>query len=85
MPRNQNRSDDDDDLLWGVSAIGRHIRRPKRQTQYLIDKKRIPVKRLGRSSDVARAVMFFADRDNGFVTGQTLYVCGGSSVGTVVI
>jgi NAD(P)-dependent dehydrogenase (short-subunit alcohol dehydrogenase family) len=45
----------------------------------------IPVKRLGRSSDVARAVMFFADRDNGFVTGQTLYVCGGSSVGTVVI
>jgi NAD(P)-dependent dehydrogenase (short-subunit alcohol dehydrogenase family) len=45
----------------------------------------IPVKRLGRSSDVARAVMFFADRDNSFVTGQTLYVCGGSSVGTVVI
>ena len=45
----------------------------------------IPFKRLGRSGDVARAVMFFADRDNGFVTGQTLYVCGGSSVGTVVI
>ena len=45
----------------------------------------IPVKRLGRSDDVARAVMFFCDRGNGFVTGQTLYVCGGASVGTLVI
>lgn len=25
--------------------------------------------------------MFFLDRDNGFVTGQTLYVCGGMTVG----
>ena len=45
----------------------------------------IPVQRLGRSDDVARAVMFFCDRANGFVTGQTLFVCGGSSVGTIVI
>jgi NAD(P)-dependent dehydrogenase (short-subunit alcohol dehydrogenase family) len=45
----------------------------------------IPVKRLGRSDDVARAVMFFADPANSFVTGQTLYVCGGSSVGSLVI
>jgi 3-oxoacyl-[acyl-carrier protein] reductase len=45
----------------------------------------IPVKRLGRADDVARAVMFFSDRANSFVTGQTLYVCGGSSVGSLVI
>lgn len=45
----------------------------------------IPVKRLGRSDDVARAVLFFCDADNGFVTGQTLYVCGGASVGTLTI
>jgi 3-oxoacyl-[acyl-carrier protein] reductase len=45
----------------------------------------IPVKRLGRPDDVARAVMFFCDRANGFVTGQTLYVCGGASVGSIVI
>ena len=45
----------------------------------------IPVKRLGRSDDVARAAMFFCDRANDFVTGQTLYVCGGASVGTIVI
>jgi len=45
----------------------------------------IPVKRLGQAGDVARAVMFFADRDNGFVTGQVLYVCGGTSVGTLTL
>ncbi len=45
----------------------------------------IPVGRLGESDDVARAVMFFADPANGFVTGQVLYVCGGASVGTLVI
>jgi NAD(P)-dependent dehydrogenase (short-subunit alcohol dehydrogenase family) len=45
----------------------------------------IPVKRLGRPDDVARAVMFFSDRANDFVTGQTLYVCGGASVGTLTI
>ena len=45
----------------------------------------IPVKRLGQSDDVARAVMFFCNPANGFVTGQTLYVCGGASLGTIVI
>ena len=41
----------------------------------------IPVRRLGRTDDVARCVLFFADPRNGFLTGQTLYVCGGTSVG----
>jgi 3-oxoacyl-[acyl-carrier protein] reductase len=45
----------------------------------------IPVKRLGQPGDVARAVMFFLDRQNGFVTGQVLYVCGGTSVGSLVL
>jgi NAD(P)-dependent dehydrogenase (short-subunit alcohol dehydrogenase family) len=45
----------------------------------------IPVRRLGHADDVARAVMFFADRDAGFVTGQVLYVCGGTSVGTLTL
>ena len=40
----------------------------------------LPVKRIGLPEDVARAVMFFADPDNGYVTGQTLYVCGGASI-----
>jgi NAD(P)-dependent dehydrogenase (short-subunit alcohol dehydrogenase family) len=45
----------------------------------------IPVKRLGQPGDVARAVLFFAERDAGFVTGQVLYVCGGTSVGTLTL
>jgi 3-oxoacyl-[acyl-carrier protein] reductase len=44
----------------------------------------IPVKRLGVPEDVARAVMFFVAPEAGFVTGQTLFVCGGTSVGSMV-
>lgn len=43
----------------------------------------IPVRRLGLPHDVARAVSFFNDPDNGFVTGQTLMVCGGASLGSL--
>lgn len=45
----------------------------------------IPVKRLGESADVARAVSFFVAPANGFVTGQVLYVCGGTSVGSLTL
>lgn len=45
----------------------------------------MPVRRLGEADDVARAVRFFADPANGFVTGQVLYVCGGSSVGSLAL
>ena len=45
----------------------------------------IPVRRLGRPADVARAVTFFTDPGAGFVTGQTLYVCGGTSVGSLAL
>jgi NAD(P)-dependent dehydrogenase (short-subunit alcohol dehydrogenase family) len=45
----------------------------------------IPVGRLGTPEDVANAVMFFAAREASFVTGQVLYVCGGASVGTLVV
>jgi NAD(P)-dependent dehydrogenase (short-subunit alcohol dehydrogenase family) len=44
----------------------------------------IPVRRLGRPADVARAVLFFAAPEADFVTGQTLFVCGGTSVGSIV-
>ena len=39
------------------------------------------VGRGGRPDDVARAAMFFLSPENGFVTGQVLHVCGGSSLG----
>jgi 3-oxoacyl-[acyl-carrier protein] reductase len=43
----------------------------------------IPVGRLGTPADIARAAMFFAAPDAGFITGQTLFVCGGTSLGTL--
>ena len=45
----------------------------------------IPVRRLGLPADVARAVTFFTDPEAGFITGQTLYVCGGASVGSLTL
>ncbi len=45
----------------------------------------VPVRRLGESADVARAVSFFVDPQNSFVTGQVLYVCGGTSVGSLAL
>jgi NAD(P)-dependent dehydrogenase (short-subunit alcohol dehydrogenase family) len=47
--------------------------------------KSIPVGRLGQPDDVARAVLFFLDPANSFVTGQNLFVCGGTSVGSLAI
>ena len=43
----------------------------------------LPVRRLGRPDDVARAVMYLVSPDNGFVTGQCLFVCGGASLGSL--
>ncbi|MGJ7498081.1 SDR family NAD(P)-dependent oxidoreductase [Variovorax sp. RT4R15] len=44
----------------------------------------LPMRRLGEPEDVARAVLFFADPRNSWVTGQNLFVCGGASVGTAI-
>lgn len=46
--------------------------------------KQVPVGRFGTPQDVARAVTFFTDPKASFVTGQTLFVCGGTSVGNIV-
>ncbi len=45
----------------------------------------LPVRRLGTPEDVSNALLFFCAPGNGFVTGQTLYVCGGASIGGVTI
>jgi 3-oxoacyl-[acyl-carrier protein] reductase len=41
----------------------------------------IPLKRMGTPEDVANVVGFFCSEDASFVTGQTLFVCGGVTVG----
>ncbi|MSO70077.1 MAG: SDR family oxidoreductase [Alphaproteobacteria bacterium] len=45
----------------------------------------LPMKRLGKPVDIANAASFFLNAENSFVTGQTLYVCGGASVGVSAI
>lgn len=49
------------------------------KTKAIVDA--IPVGRMGMPDDVANAVSFFCDDRAGFVTGQTLFVCGGVTVG----
>jgi len=53
------------------------------RTQRIIDS--IVVKRIGTPQDVARAALFFLSPDNGFVTGQVLYVCGGTTLGVAPV
>lgn len=45
----------------------------------------VPVGRLGPPEDVAVAADFFLSDQAGFVTGQTLYVCGGLTIGGVAV
>ena len=63
------------DNFWGII--------PKGSEQEADLATRIPVGRLGVVEDVTNAFMFFADPKAGFVTGQTLFVCGGASVGSM--
>lgn len=55
---------------------GHPVGSAKRQT--VIDS--IPVKRVGTPDDVARMVAFLLEPGSGYITGQTLFVCGGTSV-----
>jgi len=61
------------DNFWGIVPKG------SEREQKIADQ--LPVRRLGTVEDVARAVLFFAEPEAGFVTGQVLFVCGGGSLG----
>src|SRR5690625_4600702 len=41
----------------------------------------IPARRIGTSREVAGAIAYFLSEEAAFTTGQTLYVCGGLSIG----
>jgi len=65
------------DNFWGVIPKG------SQRESDLAD--RIPVGRLGTVQDVTNAFLFFCDPASSFVTGQTLFVCGGSSIGSLTL
>lgn len=41
----------------------------------------VPVRRIGTPADIAHVASFLLDEDSGFITGQTIYACGGLSIG----
>ncbi len=45
----------------------------------------LPRRRLGKPEDIAKATLFFCDPENDWVTGQTLFVCGGASLGSLTL
>ncbi|WP_243263579.1 SDR family NAD(P)-dependent oxidoreductase [Sulfitobacter dubius] len=49
------------------------------ETRAIVDA--VPMGRMGTPEDVAQAVSFFADPRSSFITGQTVFVCGGTAVG----
>ena len=61
------------DNFWGI------VEKDSEQQKALA--KRIPVGRIGEARDVTNAFLFFCDPASSFVTGQTLFVCGGASLG----
>ncbi len=48
----------------------------------MIEKKYIPMKRIGQPDEIARAVVFLASDDAGYITGQVLTIDGGLSLGS---
>jgi NAD(P)-dependent dehydrogenase (short-subunit alcohol dehydrogenase family) len=53
---------------------------PKDSEQQERMTRNVPVGRLGSREDVAHAIEFFLDERSDFVTGQVLYICGGTSL-----
>ena len=56
---------------------------PKESEQMSQIARSVPVGRLGSPADIANATRFFLGENAGFITGQTLFVCGGTSVGSI--
>lgn len=51
---------------------------PAKDKTFLLSK--VPTGKLGSADDIANAVLFFADDEAGFISGQVVYICGGRSL-----
>ncbi len=52
------------------------------ETRYLTG---VPMSRFGKPEEIAAAIAFLLSQDAGFITGQTLHVDGGASIGKALI
>lgn len=67
----------------GTELFDQHNPPEAPTTRALIEQ--IPVGRVGQPSEVAAAIAFFLSEEAGYITGQTLFICGGLSIGRAVI
>lgn len=58
---------------------------PERSEQKKKVAESVPVKRVGNPADVGRVVEFLCEPDSSFITGQTWFVCGGASLGSLAL
>lgn len=63
----------------GMIAAGMFLTTPEHYQAVSIE--RTPMKRAGTPEEVAHCIAFFASPEASYITGQTLFVCGGLSVG----
>jgi 3-oxoacyl-[acyl-carrier protein] reductase len=63
----------------GMIAAGMFLTTPQHFQAFNIEQ--TPMKRAGTADEVAHCIAFFASPAASFVTGQTLFACGGLSVG----
>ena len=62
-----------------------HEQQPDRSPQREAKLKRIAAGRFGEPEDMANMVDFLMKEESEYVTGQTLFVCGGSSIGNAFL
>ncbi|MBI4493192.1 MAG: SDR family oxidoreductase [Chloroflexi bacterium] len=65
-------------VVPGTIDVGQLAQLPEQERER--QRKLHPGGRFGSPDDVAHAVLFFADDESVYITGQTLFVCGGTSI-----
>lgn len=65
-------------VVPGTIDVGQLSDLPEEQRERL--RRLQPGGRFGTPEDVANAVLFFAAEESNYITGQTLFVCGGTSI-----
>lgn len=65
------------DNFWGIVPKGSELQQNIART--------VPVGRIGSPEDIANAVEFFLSEASSFITGQVMFVCGGTSLGSSLV